>query len=388
MSAALTAQTIEPPPTTAQARAAGEAALAHLEDEQRAEHWRRVLDADSPLPQVTRALSALARERDPADLPRVLSRLGSLEPTVAHAALEALRAYGPRALAALEAPDAAGLDQAAVARAKERLLLDHILSCCRRDQLLNPLGLPYSGRFDELYSVPGDVDDAIFRLVRDALPDVRADLRMQYQARWGEMPPFITWGALAVDALGERRTELLKAELSPLSQQDWPDVSWANQRQPVTLAVAAFLAREGQEFLADKLIHEMETSRRGGNPDWTARFQFQIAALEYTAFGRYASALARVTQHVSNLREYSGQSQGHYLHARLQAAVGDRAGALRALEAAIESGDEPPLLLLADDAFAPLAGERRYGAILRYCELAARRVSPQMRPWSRQHDEE
>lgn len=121
---------------------------------------------------------------------------------------------------------------------------------------------------------------------------------------------------------------------------------------------------------------------RWGNPDQFARQHIQIAALQVAALGEYSQALTRVDDHIRHLAaDGMATSQAHYLRARILIQLGEQGAALRALEDSMEASDHAMLMTLVDDAFEPLAGERKFKTILRYCELASRRVDESRRPW-------
>ena len=76
-------------------------------------------------------------------------------------------------------------------------------------------------------------------------------------------------------------------------------------------------------------------------------------------------------------------ANAQYFRARLLMKTGQQGAALNALVDAAEADDNPPLLMMVDDVFAPIRDERRYENIVRFCDLAARRMPELNRPWKK-----
>jgi hypothetical protein len=370
-------------------RAAAEAALSK---EELHALCRQRLDKDASPAALIRALTVLGPERKPEDLPRILKYIGELDPSIALAAMDALRAFGTQALGALRELDDRQVDRVTRRQAVERLLEDHIVACCRRDQAINPFRLDFEGRFAELYSVDEDVDELMLKLLRESRGDIRDDISGWRNYYWygyyTPTRPFIEHGGLAVAALARSRAKELLTEFGDLASLEQDQNSyyygWYQPRTPVTMELAIFFARQGKPALADRLIGEMEGSMRWGWMDRAGGVHVQIAALQVTALGEYTAALERINENMRNLDTDSATaSQAHYLRARILIHLSEEGAALRALEDSMEAGDSVMVMALVDDAFKPLADDRRFQAILRYCELAARRLDQSLRPWRR-----
>lgn len=342
---------------------------------------RERLDEGGPAATLIQSIGLVGRERDSADLPRILRYLDDLDASVADAAMSALRAYGPRGLHALRELEAgSGMRN----KARERLLQDHILKCGRRDAAINPFRLPFDTRFDELYSVPEEIDDLILKLLREARSEIRDEIAGQRQYTGAPPNQFMGFGGLAVAALAKSRPDDLFAEFNELASTEPPQqqfYGWQTRRS-VTMELAIFFAARGNTMLADRFISDLESGMRWGNQAQFARMHMQIAALETAALGEHERALQRVNENVSNLvGDIVALSQAHYLRARMLIQLGDRGTALRALEDSMEADSHVPVAVLVDDSFASLGDDPRFQTILRFCELAQRRLNPTQRPW-------
>ena len=111
--------------------------------------------------------------------------------------------------------------------------------------------------------------------------------------------------------------------------------------------------------------------------------QLRVAAFHYTSLGKPLVALELVNEHSGTLSVGGtpAASHAHYLRSRILMDLGEQGPALRALEDAMEASHSPPLMVLVDESFESLRGMRRFQTILRYNELAERRVSTTSRPW-------
>lgn len=381
----LAAQELSLDAPTATERAAAES---RLSGEELLTLCRQRLDAGGSPSSVIRALDLVGRQRDGQDLARILKHIGDLEAAVATAAMDALRLQGSAALKALKALDEKAVDRTTRKQAIEQLLQDHVYTCCRRDLSINPFRLDFETRFQELYSVDEPVDDLLLKLLRDSRSDIRDDISGQrYYYGYGTFGPqrsFLDVGGLAVAALARSMPEKLMTEMGELARTEREEgyyYGWM-QRSPVTMELAIFFARQGNAALCDRLISEMESSMRWGQPDQFARTHVQIAALQITALAEPAMGLERINDHIKNLAvDGAASSQAHYLRAHVLMRLGEEGAALRALEDSMETSDFAMVMALVDTTFKPLASDRRFQAILRYCELASRRMDVSLRPW-------
>ncbi len=366
-------------------RAAAEAALSEAELLQLC---RDRLDNGAGTPATVRALSVLEGKNDKADLPRILKYIDDLDPAVSAAAMGALRAYGTQGLKSLRELNDRVVDIGTRKRVVERLLLDHIMRCCRRDNAINPFRLGFQSRFDELYSVEEDVDSLMLKLLREARSDIRDDIsgRRYYNYRgYSDGPPFVDYGGLAVAALAKNMPEVLLQEFGELGtveqDNDYYYYSYS-ARSPVVGELAIFFARNEKPALADKLISNLESSMRWSNAEQFGFTHIQIAALQAVALQEVSPALERINENIKNIAtDTTITSRAHYLRARLLMELGEEGAALRALEDSMESSDQAMVMALVDDSFKPLEADRRFQAVRRYCELAVRRVPADARPW-------
>jgi hypothetical protein len=335
------------------------------------------------------ALERVQVEKSPDDIGRIVKYIGDLDPSVAEAAMGALRTFGRDALKAVENLSATQVDAGTRKQVIERLLRDHIYNCCIRDVAINPFYLEYEGRFDELYSVSQDVDELMFRMLRDSIGDIRDDISgNRYYYYWNYQAterPFIDYGALAIAALGRKHPERLMRETSELTEVDSNNDWWwgYNQRAPATIEIANFFARQGNSAVMDKIITDLENSTRWMQGSQTLGLHIRIAAMQMNALGEYEAALDRLNEHLkqSGSALSSTVSQAHYLRARILMHLKEDGAALHALEESMEASDTAMVLTLVDSSFKPLAGERRFQTVLNYCQLAARRLDETQRPW-------
>lgn len=350
-------------------------------------YYRALLDAGDAGPGLIAALDRVGSERDVQDLPRVLKYIGDLDPSVANAANAALGAYGAQALKALDSLDAASVDPATRKTVMERLLKDHIRRACYRDSAVNPFYLDYAGRFDELYSVPQDVNALILQMLRESIGDIRDDIaskRYYYRSYGAYQIPFIDYGGLAVAALARHRPDDLLREIEDLGKVTSSDEYWwgYQSRSSVTMEVAIFFARRGNTALIDKFIGEIESSNRWFMGSNALGMHVRIAALQVNALNEHKTALTRLNDALrTGTATGSTAAQAHFLRSRILMHLGEHGSALHALEDSMEASDNPILLTLVDSHFAPLASERRFQTILAFCRLASRRVDDSRRPW-------
>lgn len=359
--------------------------------------YRSILREGGPPALVTDALVELGRLRKAADIPLIARHVSALNPNIAATAVDALKGYGRAGLKAVQALDAALIDAKTRKQALELLLMDHVRKACVRDIQVNPYRLDYATRFEELDSVGLPLDELLLKLLREALPDIRSDfesMRYYYFDPYSVRTeaPFIQYGALAVAALVKRKPELLEREMEELKRLQIPDTSWygGRERSAVATELAVFFARRGHGVLIDKVIGDMQnTTRWGGNEQYTAPIQVKIAALQSQALDEHDAALERIGNAIQSLGLGPNPALGgaHYLRARLLIARGEEGAALNALEEAMESSDRPPVIALVDDAFALLRSERRYRDVLRFCELRQRTLPVTSRPWRKDMQE-
>ncbi len=370
---------------TATERAAAESRLGN---EELLTFCRQRLDTGGSAAGVIRALDLIGRQRDGADIARILKYIDDLDAAVATAAMDALRQQGTAALKALRALDDKSVDRTTRKQAVDQLLQDHVYACCRRDLSINPFRLNFESRFHELYAVGEPVDDLLLKMLRDLRSDIRDDISGQRNyygfGTYTRQRSILDVGGLAVAALARSMPEKLMEEMGELARLEREDgyyYGW-NQRTPVTMELAIFFARQGNTSLCDRLISEMESSMRWGQPDQFARTHVQIAALQITALAEPEMGLERINDHIKNLAvDGAASSQAHYLRARVLMQLGEEGAALRALEDSMETSDFAMVMTLVDSTFKPLASDRRFQAILRYCELASRRMDVSLRPW-------
>jgi hypothetical protein len=367
-----------------------ETARAGLDTETLLKEYRKWLREGNDAPHLITALERLGRRKHADDIGLIIKYIGDLDPGVAQAAMGALRAYGRDALKAVEALPPGQVDNATRKDVIEQLLKDHIFNACRRDMAVNPFQLPYAGRTAELYSVDHDLNELMFRMVRDALSDIREDVAgnryYYYGYNYTGVRPFIEYGALAIHALEKHDPERLARELAEVSEVQPSNDFWGwgySSRTPVTVEVAGFFARRGDTALIDKVISDFESGTRWRQPAETLGIQARIAAMQMVALGELDAALDRLNENVRHAGSaLSGTvSQAHYLRARILMKLGEEGAALHALEDSMESSNMAMVLTLVDDAFEPLTGERRFQAVIEYCRLAARRLSVSQRPW-------
>jgi hypothetical protein len=301
----------------------------------------------------------------------------------------ALRTFGRDALKAVEGLSAVQVDAGTRKQVTERLLRDHIYNCCIRDVAVNPFYLEYEGRFDELYSVSQDVDELMFRMLRDSIGDIRDDISgNRYYYYWNYQSaerPFIDYGALAVAALARKHPDRLMREASELVEVE-PNNDWwwgYSNRAPVTIEMANFFARQGNTDVMDKIITDLENNSRWMQGSQTLGLHVRIAAMQMNALGEHEAALDRLNEHLkqSGSALSSTVSQAHYLRARILMHLKEDGAALHALEESMEASDTAMVLTLVDSSFKGLAGERRFQTVLNYCQLAARRLDSTQRPW-------
>lgn len=336
------------------------------------------------------ALLELGRRRESTDIGLIARHVSSLDPHIAGAAVEALKGYGRAGLKAVQALDSRLIDAQTRKEALELLLLDHVRSCCRRDASVNPLRLDYQSRLDELYSVEQPIDDLLMKLLRDSLPDIRQDIDGTRYNNYNYMgvreQSFIEYGALAVAALARRRPEALERDMAELARVSTEDRGWygyGNQRAPVTLELATFFARRGQTALVDKLLNDMQSMLRWQEGRHAIPFHVQLAVLQSCALGEHSAALERLNGALKSvgLEPDPGAGYAHYLKARILMQLEEDGEALHALEDAMESSSQPPVLVLVDDAFHKLTPERRFRDVQRFCELRERLLPAGSRPW-------
>lgn len=368
-----------------------ELAALEMDDARLLEHYRGLLDAGGGAVQLISALERIRLERSADDIRLIVKYIGDLDDGVAEAAMEALRTFGRDALPAVEALPASQVDARTRREVIERLLKDHVHRCCMRDEAINPFHLDFDDRFLELYSVSQDVDELMFSLLRDSLPDIREDINgNRYYYYWGYNPnpesPFTEYGGLAVAALASRHPERLMKEAGELADVESTDnyYYWGNaSRSPVTLELANFFARRGKTALVDKIINDMESGTRWMQPNQTLGLHVRVAAIQVVALGEHEAALERLTEQLKQAGSAlsSTVSQAHYLRARILMQLKEDGAALHALEESMESSDAAMVMALVDSHFKPLAEERRYQAVLNYCRLAARRLDEYRRPY-------
>lgn len=366
-----------------------ETAAAKLKDAELLAHYRQLLSDGGNTAQLISGLEELGREKDTSDIPLIVKYIGALDPSVAEAAMGALRAFGRDALKAVEDLDGSQVDNATKKQVIERLLMDHIEKACRRDLAINPYYLEYEGRLNELYSVGHEINDLMFRLLRDSISDIREDIsgeRYNYWNRQYQMHrPFVEYGGLAVYALSKRDPERLMKEMGELAEvQPNSDYGWGYMnRTPVTIELATFFAHQGQTALMDKVISDLEGGNRWRQSNQTLALQVQIAGMQMVALGEYEAALDRLNENVKQAGAAlsSAVSEAHYLRARILMKLNEEGAALHALEESMEASDAAMVITLVDDTFHGLKAERRYQAVLDYCRLASRRLDPAQRPW-------
>lgn len=343
------------------------------------------------------AIEVLGRERDKADISLIAPCIVHAEPEVAAAAMQALRGYGNSALKVIEALGADVIDAPTRKKAQEQLLKDHIYACCRRDQAVNPYQLDFESRFDELFSVQVDLLPIMLGLLRESLPVVRQDLggvyfNRRYYYGWmpSNEPEFVSYGALAVAALGRRWPEVLRREVWDLVDTQFNSNSYyygGQVREPVTREICYFFARNGRAEHLLKMVSDLDMSTRWTQDrGFTATVHCEIAACLMAGNGDLVQAAERLDSALE-LVEATGlpaASQARFLRARLRLTQGDESGALRDIEESVEASADPMLLISVDSAFKTLAAERRFQVVLSYLELVARRVPEPARPFKRQ----
>jgi hypothetical protein len=364
-----------------------ELAAARLGKEKLLLYYRTLLDEGAGPVQLVAALERIPAEKDNDDIGRIVKYIGNLDTSVAEAAMAALRTFGRDALPAVDGLDASQVDAATRKQVIESLLRDHIFRACQRDLAINPFYLDYEGRFDELYSVQHEVDELMFKQLRDVISGIRDDIsgtRYYYYYQQREAS-FIDYGALAVAALAKRHPERLKRELGELSKAEASNDWWwgYTNRAPVTIEVANFFARQGDTAVMDKIITDLENNMRWMQGPQMLGLHVRIAAMQMNALGEHEAALERLNERLkqSGSALTSTVSQAHYLRARILMQLKEDGAALHALEESMEASDTAMVLTLVDSTFKPLAGERRFQTILNYCQLASRRLDESQRPW-------
>jgi hypothetical protein len=366
-----------------------EVAAAKLGKDKLLTYYRKLLDDGGGAVRVVAALERVQAEKSPDDIGRIVKYIGDLDPGVAEAAMGALRTYGRDALKAVENLAASQVDSATRKQVIERLLKDHIYKCCQRDLGINPFYLEYEGRFDELNSVSQDIDELMFRMLRDAIGDVRDDIAgTRYYYYWNYQSaerPFIDYGGLAVAALARKHPERLLRETTELTQVESNDDWWwgYSNRAPVTIELANFFARNGNTAVMDKIITDLENNSRWMQGPQMLGLHLRIAAMQMNALGEHEAALDRLNEHLKQTGSAlsSTVSQAHYLRARILMHLKEDGAALHALEESMEASDTAMVLTLVDSTFAALAGERRFQTVLNYCQLVSRRLDESQRPW-------
>lgn len=367
-----------------------ETAAAKLNEEELLAHYRTLLSEGGNTAQVISALEYLGRKKDTGDITLIVKHIGALDPSVAEAAMGGLRSYGLAALKAVRKLDASEVDGATRKKVIERLMMDHIYTACRRDLSINPFHLEYEGRLDELYSVGDEVNDLMFRLLRDSISDIRDDISGNRYYYWNYQNqterPFVDYGGLAVYALGKRDPDRLMKEMGELAEVQPNNDFWGwgyMSRTPVTVELATFFAKRGNTALMDKVISDLEGGTRWRQPTETLGLQVQIAGMQMVALGELDAALDRLNENVKQAGSAlsSTVSQAHYLRARILMKLKEEGSALHALEESMEASDAAMVLTLVDDTFRGLEKERRFQAVLDYCRLASRRLESAQRPW-------
>lgn len=366
-----------------------EIAALKLDDARLLAHYRKLLDQGAGAVQLITALERIQQEKKPEDIRLIVKYIGDLDPDVAQAAMDALRTFGRDALPAVEGLPASQVDARTRKEVIERLLKDHIYYCCQRDTAINPFQLDFEDRFLELYSVSQELDELMFRMLRDSLADIREDINGTRYYYWGMTSydvPFTDYGGLAIAALAKRHPERLMKEAGELAEvESNTDIYyWGNaNRSPVTLALAIFFAQQGKTALVDKVINDMESGSRWMQANQTLGLHVRVAAIQFVALGEYEAALERLNEHLKQAGSAlsSTVSQAHYLRARMLMHLKEEGAALHALEESMESSGTAMVLTLVDSHFKPLAGERRFQAVLDYCKLAARRLDEGQRPY-------
>ena len=338
------------------------------------------------------ALEYLSEAKESDDIALIARYIVHIEPPVADAAMDGLRAYGRAALEALENIKSDELDEPTRKKVREQLLRDHIRACCHRDLAVNPYHLDYEGRTAELFSVPDELDDLMLKMLRDSIADVRQDIAgtrySYYRYTLSFEEPFIDYGALVVAALVERKPELMKREFDELTkiEDDQRNRWWysSNGKAPVTTELAKFFARNGKTELIDRIISDIESGFRWRRPKEQAPQLVQIAAMQMVGLQDHELALETLDNAVKNLSSSDSAAMSHaqYLRARVLMKLGEEGAAMHALEEAMEASDVALVIALVDSVFKALEDERRFKAVQKYCRLAARRLPEGQRPWS------
>ena len=361
-----------------------------MDDARLLAHYRKLLGNGGNANELISALDRLREEKKSDDIALIVKYIGDLDPGVAAAAMGALRTFGRDALKAVRQLPAGDVDAGTRKDVLERLLKDHILTCCLRDAAINPFHLDFEGRLSELYSVDDEIDELMFRMLRDSVSDIRDDINNTRYYYYGYQVtyerPFIDYGALAVAALGERQPKRLMKELSELAEVETENdyYYWGySNRSPVTIELATFFARQGNTALMDKLINDLESGTRWMQPGQTLGLQVRVAAMQITALGEWDAALERLNENVKQAGSAlsSTVSQAHYLRARILMHLNEEGAALHALEESMEASNSAQVLALVDSTFKPLEAERRFQTVLDYCRLASRRLDESQRPW-------
>ena len=356
-------------------------------------HYRAVLAAGPEqrnAPRVVRALMLLGENRDSADVALIARFVGDLDSSVSAAATTALRAFGRDGLAALQKLSYDEIDALSRRNAMELLVQDYIRNCCVRDMAVNPLRLNFKARFAELDALQLDLTDTMFKLVRQASGDIREDIsstRYYYYGMPSAGSDFLQWGGLVVAALAERHPAQLMHEMGDLAQIEAEQQNWwwgYRQFSPVTLELATFFARQGKPALVDRLISDMESGNRGRGGGNELFIHVPIAALQSVALGDHKVALERLetTLRTAAAADDAMLSQAHYLRARILMQMAQQGEALYALEESMESSSSPMLLVLVDDTFSPIQGDRRFQAVIAYCRLTSRAAQEFARPFA------
>lgn len=366
------------------------AAEARLDDAKLLAYYRELLGKGGNANQLISALDRLRVEKKTEDIGLIVKYIGDLDPGVAAAAMGALRTFGRDALKAVRKLSASEVDAGTRKDVLERLLKDHIFTCCARDAAINPFHLDFEGRLTELYSVEDEIDELMFRMLRDSVSDIRDDINNTRYYYYGYQVvyerPFIDYGALAVAALGKRQPKRLMKELGELAEVETDNdyYYWGySNRSPVTIELATFFAQQGNTALMDKLINDLESGTRWMQPGQTLGLQVRVAAMQITALGEWEAALERLNENVKQAGSAlsSTVSQAHYLRARILMHLKEEGAALHALEESMEASESAQVLTLVDSTFKPLEPERRFQTVLDYCRLASRRLDESQRPW-------
>lgn len=338
------------------------------------------------------ALVYVGKQRKKEDISRIARWLNNLDEEVQTAALEAVSALGRDAIATVQAMTDKELDAGTKKQVLDILVEKHVIQSCLRDANLNKIHTHWSGRFDELYSIDYSVDDVLFRLLRENLSEIRDELAGQrnYWYRPGAYVAshrFLDYGALAIAALAKRQPERLIAEVEEFAEIEDNDNGYYYYYRSYSNAVtelAIVMARRGKPALVEKILEQLDGGSGwgwGGDPDFLLGREINAATLESQGLQDTDVALARIESAIESVSTGGYLAIAQYSRARLLMEAGQHGAALNALEDAAEASEQPPLLILVDDVFEPLAKERRFQRIQRFCKLASRRMNESQRPW-------